>query len=185
MSYDVKNELKKSREYRKAFVAAHVRNGIAFQLRAMRDARRWDQKEVARRLGNTRLQPVISRYENPDYGKFSVSTLLELAAAFDVALIVRFAPFREVIRWESGLSETSLNVPSFDEESGPVSVLRTAQISLLGYVSKDLQSISTFFTGNTGIPTVTIDQFETQPALLPSVVTTRGEGRTSCQPTLA
>ena len=43
---------------------------------------------------------MISRYENPDYGKYSISTLLELAAAFDVALAVRFVPFSELVEWD-------------------------------------------------------------------------------------
>jgi len=105
-----------NKEYRSAYVTAHVRNGIPFQIRAMRNARGWDQKDLANKLGNIKLQPVVSRYENPDYGRFSVSTLLDLAAAFDVALVVRFAPFREVVAWESSISEKTLNVPSFDEE---------------------------------------------------------------------
>lgn len=116
MNSDVIGELTQSKEYREAFVAAHVRNGIAFQLRAMRNGRGWDQKELARVLGNEKLQSVVSRYENPDYGRFSVSTLLDLAKAFDVALMVRFAPFSELVNWDSNISTDSLDVPSFDEE---------------------------------------------------------------------
>lgn len=116
MNAECFNELQKSKEYREAYVAAHVRNGIAFQLRTMRGARGWDQKELASRLGNVKLQPVVSRYENPDYGRYSISTLLELADVYDVALVVRFAPFNEVVEWESKISEANLNVPSFDDE---------------------------------------------------------------------
>lgn len=119
MSSKLINELRESKEYRDAYVAAHVRNGIAFQLRTMRCGRGWDQKELAARLGNVKLQPVVSRYENPDYGRFSVSTLLDLAKAFDVALVVKFAPFNEVVGWEARLSEGQLNVSSFEDETGP------------------------------------------------------------------
>jgi len=87
-------------EYRRAFVEGHTTDTIAFQLRAMRKAEGWEQKDVAERLGNRNLQPMISRYENPDYGKYSISTLLELAAVFDVALAVRFAPFSELVEWD-------------------------------------------------------------------------------------
>jgi transcriptional regulator with XRE-family HTH domain len=112
---EVVDELKESKEYREAFVAAHVKNGIAFQLRSMRSARGWDQKELARRMGNEKLQPVVSRYENPDYGKFSVSTLLELAKVFDVALIVKFASFNEIAKRDANLSSEDLTVESFEE----------------------------------------------------------------------
>jgi transcriptional regulator with XRE-family HTH domain len=87
-------------EYRRAFVEGYATDTIAFQLRAMRKAEGWEQKDVAERLGNRKLQPMISRYENPDYGKYSISTLLELAAAFDVALAVRFVPFSELAEWD-------------------------------------------------------------------------------------
>lgn len=150
MSFDIVGELKKSKEYRTAYIAAHVRNGVAFQLRAMREARGWDQREVACRLGNVKLQPVISRYENPDYGRFSVSTLLDLAAAFDVALVVRFAPFREVVGWESNLSMRTLNVPSFPNEDKAL----TFDVTKLGtfpLYSQNWNTISTFVAGNTNV----------------------------------
>jgi transcriptional regulator with XRE-family HTH domain len=87
-------------DYRRAFVEGHATDTIAFQLRTMRKAEGWEQKDVAEKLGNRKLQPMISRYENPDYGKYSISTLLELAAVFDVALAVRFVPFSELAEWD-------------------------------------------------------------------------------------
>lgn len=87
-------------EYRRGFVEGHAKETIAFQLKLLRKAEGLDQKGVAELLGNRKLQPMISRYENPDYGRYSISTLLELAAAFDVALIVRFASFGELAEWD-------------------------------------------------------------------------------------
>lgn len=87
-------------EYRRGFVEGHAKDTIAFQLRQMRLAENWEQKDVAAKLGNSKLQPMISRYENPDYGKYSITTLLDLAAAFDVALAVRFVPFSELVEWD-------------------------------------------------------------------------------------
>src|SRR5690348_10904322 len=84
--------------YRRAYVEAHAKDTIAFQLRRMRLANEWEQKDVAAELGNSKLQPMISRYENPDYGRYSVTTLLDLATAFDVALVVRFVKFSELLR---------------------------------------------------------------------------------------
>lgn len=107
----------KDSTYRHALVGAHIRNGIAFQIRAMRKAKHWDQKKLAEvALGKAELQSMISRYENPDYGKYSMQTLLDLAKAFDVALEVKFAPFSSIVRLDEELPKSILAVPSFTQE---------------------------------------------------------------------
>jgi hypothetical protein len=65
----------------------------------------------------------ISRLEDPDYGKHTISSLKRLADALDVALVVRFVPFSQYIDWLSGtphvdmgLRPEALAVPSFEEE---------------------------------------------------------------------
>jgi len=77
-----------------------------------------EQRDVAALLGNPKLQPMISRYENPDYGKYSVQTLLELADAFDVALVVHFAPFSELVDWDLKSGSEKINPSSFDSDEG-------------------------------------------------------------------
>lgn len=105
-----------AKEHRDAFVSASVDQTIPFQIRAMRLAqeRNWTQKDLALRAGMK--QERISICENPNYGRFSLQTLKQLASAFDVALIVRFAPFSELVEWESNLSPESLEVKNFDKE---------------------------------------------------------------------
>jgi transcriptional regulator with XRE-family HTH domain len=105
-------------EYRRGFVEGHAKDTVAFQLRAMRKANDWDQRDVAEKLGNRKLQPMISRYENPDYGKYSISTLLELAAAFDVALAVRFVPFSELVEWDISSNPAKECPVSFVDDKG-------------------------------------------------------------------
>lgn len=106
----------KNKEHREAFVSASVDQTIPFQVKAMRLAkhRNWTQEDLALRAGMK--QERISTCENPNYGNFSLRTLKQLAAAFDVALIVRFAPFSELVEWEVNMSSSSLEVPSFDDE---------------------------------------------------------------------
>jgi transcriptional regulator with XRE-family HTH domain len=83
----------------------------------MRKAKHWDQKKLAEvALGKAELQSMISRYENPDYGKYSMQTLLDLAKAFDVALEVKFAPFSSIVRLDEELPKSILAVPSFTQE---------------------------------------------------------------------
>lgn len=103
-------------EYRREF-AADIGTGLAFQIRLLRENRGWIQEQLADRMG--KRQETISQWENPDYGRYTLNTLRELAAAFDVALLVRFAPFSELVDWSINLTPERLAPPSFDEESQP------------------------------------------------------------------
>jgi transcriptional regulator with XRE-family HTH domain len=65
----------------------------------------------------------ISRLENPEYGKHTISSLKRIAEALDVALVVRLVPFSQYIEWVSGtpnldkgISPEALAVPSFEDE---------------------------------------------------------------------
>ena len=111
----LKNRLK-SKEHREAFVSAYVDQTIPFQIRALRlsKQRNWTQEKLAAEAGMK--QERISALENPNYGQFSLKTLKQLASAFGVALIVRFASFGELAEWEINLSSESLEVPSFKQD---------------------------------------------------------------------
>ena len=104
-----------NKEYRDSFVEGHLRTGPAYQIRALRNARHWSQEELGKRIDTS--QSAVARLENPDYGKFSLTTLLRLASAFDVALLVRFVRFSDLLQRTRDLSPTELNVESFDNDS--------------------------------------------------------------------
>ena len=105
----------KNKEYRDAFVSAHIDTGIPFQVRALREQRGLTQKELAERVGMK--QERISAIENPNYkNAFTLSTLKRLASAFDIALIVRFVPISQLVDWELKLSAESLQAVSFSED---------------------------------------------------------------------
>ena len=113
--------LRKGKQKRSQFVDSHLAKGIAYQIRATRDRLDWSQERLAKETGMP--QNAISRLESPEYGKPTLTTLKRIAAAFDVALVVRFVPFTELIDWVSGtprtnpgLSSTSLGALSFDAE---------------------------------------------------------------------
>ena len=101
-------------EYRRIFVDEHVSTGLAFQIRQLREDREWTQEQLAQRTG--KAQETISLWENPDYGRYSLRTLKDLAAAFDVALLVRFAPFTDLASWVTELTPERLAPPNFDKE---------------------------------------------------------------------
>ena len=96
-------------------------------------------------------QNAISRLESLHYGKATLTTLKRLAAAFDVALVVRFVPFSELVDWVSatprltnGLTTEAMAVPSFamEEEHGTLQNARTTAggttsiMSTLGALAK-------------------------------------------------
>ena len=104
------------KEYRDLFVTEEIDTGVPFQIRVMRQARGWSQKEFAARLGMT--QEGVSRLENPNYGKLTLTTLKRLASAFDVALAVHFVPFSRLVDWAANLSPDDLAVPDYEHDLG-------------------------------------------------------------------
>jgi transcriptional regulator with XRE-family HTH domain len=103
-----------SKRSRDAFVAAELVNGLASQIRILRQQRGWSQKELAERLGTT--QGVVSRLEDPSYGRFSVKTLLELASIFDVSVLAKFLPFSQAVPATWDTRREALEADSFDED---------------------------------------------------------------------
>lgn len=99
------------RDFRQDFVADQVRLRIATMVRSLREQRGWSQQELAERLGTT--QTTVSRIENPDYGKLSLSTLLSLAAAFDLPLWVEMPNWRDWLIRNRNFTEASFQQESF------------------------------------------------------------------------
>jgi transcriptional regulator with XRE-family HTH domain len=106
--------LLRDRDFRDHFTFDQVYELLAVQIRQLREKRQWTQAELGARAGMGQVQ--VSRVENPDYKGARLTTLGKLANAFDVALMVRFAPFSELANWLGDLSSVSFEPPSFDEE---------------------------------------------------------------------
>ena len=102
------------KSYRDAFTSEEIDVGLPMQIRSMREKREWKQGDVAEKLGTK--QPRITLMEKPGYGNFSLNTLKKLAAVFDVALIVSFVPWSEMIEFTNSISNKRLAIPGFCAE---------------------------------------------------------------------
>ena len=108
-------------DFRKQFIDEHVDVGIAFQIRSLRNRQQLKQSDLGK-LMNVK-QPLVSSWENPDYGRYSLKTLKDLANAFDVGLLVRFVPFSKLIDWTVDLTSDVIAPPNFSEEQHHIPAL--------------------------------------------------------------
>lgn len=101
-------------EYRNDWASEHVDVGLAFQIRALRITQEWSQTALGEQVDTP--QSVVSNWEKPNYGKYSLRTLKKLANAFGVGLLVRFVPFSELVDWTANVTPARLAPLSFQEE---------------------------------------------------------------------
>jgi transcriptional regulator with XRE-family HTH domain len=113
----------KDKGYRHGMVNAQIEIDLPFQIRALRKQRGWTQPELAAKTGMK--QPRISNVEKPGVTHFSLETLRRLAEAFDVALVVRFAPFSELLNWSRSFSPDEFAVPNFEDEIKRLGIARS------------------------------------------------------------
>lgn len=108
-------------DYRRAYVESFVDSMIASQIKANRERRGWLQEQLGERAqkagGKPMAQSRISALEDINYSAWSVRTLRRLAAAFDLALIVKFVRFSEALSEIDNLDESDLYQPPFDEDA--------------------------------------------------------------------
>jgi transcriptional regulator with XRE-family HTH domain len=125
MTSDNKQELLweslKDADYRHGFVEEEINVGLAFQIRSLRNRQNLTQGDLAKKLQVK--QPLVSSWENPGYGKYSIKTLKELAKAFDVGLLVKFVPFSSLVDINTKLTSDDIAPANFGEEER--SIVRT------------------------------------------------------------
>ncbi len=97
--------------YRDGYVATHLRTWLAGQVRALRGS--MSQKEFGKLIGKP--QTVVSRLENPAYGKLTLETLLDVASKLDIALVVRFVDYPTFLVATNDFSEAALRPAPYDQ----------------------------------------------------------------------
>lgn len=88
----------RDKELRNKFLADQIKIGLRYQLRSLRDAQGLTQKDLAELIGTK--QSVISRLEKKPE-RVSIPTLLDIAEALDVGVVVRFEAIDTVLGWYS------------------------------------------------------------------------------------
>lgn len=103
-----------SLKYRRTFADANVGARIAAQLHALRKRSGMSQEQLSEQLGMAQAR--ISLMEKPDYQKYNLKTLKRIAAFFDVALVVEFVSFRDLVNRIGDRSPSSSLPLAFKEE---------------------------------------------------------------------
>jgi len=120
------------KEFRDEFVADQIRTRIALLIRALREQkdRDWSQAELGRQMGKP--QSVISRLEDPDYGKLSLQTLLETAAAFGLPLWIDIPEWEDWLRYIRDVPNSNTRRASFNKAKLHTAVTEGKTVSTLG-----------------------------------------------------
>ena len=97
----------RTRRRRRTFAEEDVGTTIAAQVFALR--KKHDNMSQEKLAAETEMsQARISVIENPNYRRLNIRTLQRIAKAFDVALIVRFVSFGELLDWTVSGSQNAL-----------------------------------------------------------------------------
>ena len=102
-----------SKKYRDGYLQSRVRGLIAYQIQALREKLGLTQAQFAELTG--KKQSTISRLENTEYGKVSVQTLIDIACAADVALVVKFASYPDFLDQTRNMSVDALQPRTIQE----------------------------------------------------------------------
>jgi transcriptional regulator with XRE-family HTH domain len=113
------SKLLESRENRESYIRAKLNHLIPSQIRALRLREEWTQKQLADESGMKQAR--ISAVETPGVVNFSLETLIRLAAAYRVALQVRFVPYSAMIDWEDKYSQDTFAVTPIEDDGELVS----------------------------------------------------------------
>ena len=102
-----------NKKYRDGYVSSHIKKFLAHQITALRGEK--SQTEFGEIIGKP--QSVVCRLESPNYGKYSLQTLLDVASKLNVALIVRFVDFPTFLKGTRDFSDEAIRPRAYEEQA--------------------------------------------------------------------
>lgn len=106
------DELIADKEMRDAYLEELTRARTAVQIKSIRNARGWSQAEFSLRL--RKPQSNVHRLEDIEVARYTLTTLLEVASAYDCGLLIDFVPYEDFLRRTEDLGPENFRVPAFD-----------------------------------------------------------------------
>ena len=104
-----------NKEYRDSLISFKIDNDLSAQIYALREQRGLTQEELGALA--RMAQPRIAKLEASCEG-VSSATLKRLASAFDVGLVIRFAPHSECVA-DSVRVSVDRSIPAFPDDLAP------------------------------------------------------------------
>jgi transcriptional regulator with XRE-family HTH domain len=101
---------------RTSYIAAKLGVLVPSQIKALRFKSNMPRQSDLAREAHMH-QSRISMFETPGAANVTIETLSRLAAAFKVALIVKFVPFSEMLRWENNYSQDTFDVTRIEDDA--------------------------------------------------------------------
>lgn len=101
-------------EARRQYADELLDAALALQIKTLREQRGLTQTELAERASLGQSQ--ISEMEQIDHSPGTVNTLRRIAAALDLALVIRFESFGQFLQEVSQLDRESLERESYDDD---------------------------------------------------------------------
>lgn len=106
----------KDEDARREYADEFLDTMISLQIRALRQERKWNQKQFGDRVPEGMEQQQVSLLESADYSSWTITTLKRLAAAFDLRLRVTFESFGSLRDDLLALRRQDLQRPSFGDD---------------------------------------------------------------------
>lgn len=111
----VTSKLLGSRASREAYIGAKLKFLIPSQIRGLRLKSATPRQEDLANAADMK-QSRISAMETPGEVNFNLETLVRIAAALKVGLVVKFVSFTEMLRWDNDFSQDDFEVVSLDKD---------------------------------------------------------------------
>ncbi len=112
------------KSYRDNYVSMQLRIWLADQVRALRGD--MTQAEFGKLIGKP--QTVVSRLEDPDYGRLTIETLLDVASKLDIALLVRFVDHATFLMATNDFSDNALHPAPYNQATINALAAQSAEV---------------------------------------------------------